>query len=200
MNLRTVLTFCALLVCALLVFGCGDFFVDDSDLTEIVITPASPSVLVGKKQSFVATGTLAGGGTLIVTDTATWTSSSTAVATINSTGEATGVSPGSTSIRASQGGASSSVTLTVDPPALSFIVVDPENQTININATQQFTAEGDFTDGTFFDITTSVTWTSSNTNVATINSSTGLATGVAAGTTTITATLGISDTTTLTVQ
>jgi uncharacterized protein YjdB len=93
------------------------------------------------------------------------------------------------------------VTLTVDPPALSFIVVDPENQTININATQQFTAEGDFTDATFFDITTSVTWTSSNTNVATINSSTGLASGVAAGTTTITATLGaISDSTTLTVQ
>jgi uncharacterized protein YjdB len=190
-----------LLVCALLVFGCGDFFVDDSDLTEIVITPASPSVLVGKKQPFTATGTLAGGGTLVVTDTATWTSSSTSVATINSTGEATGVSPGSTSIRASQGGASSSVTLTVDPPALSFIVVDPENQTININATQQFTAEGDFTDATFFDITTSVTWTSSNTNVATINSSTGLASGVAAGTTTITATLGaISDSTTLTVQ
>src|SRR6202012_1740451 len=66
-------------------------------------------------------------------------------------------------------------------------------------ARQQFTATGNYSDGSHQDLTNSATWTSSQTSVATI-SSTGLATGVAAGTTVIQAASGsVRGTTNLTV-
>jgi TolB protein len=79
------------------------------------------------------------------------------------------------------------------------IVVAPANSSIGIGATQQFTATGTYSLGTTKDITSSVTWTSSNTGVATISGA-GLATSKAAGSTTIEATSkGISGSATLTV-
>lgn len=100
------------------------------------------------------------------------------------------------------------------PPRLRSISVSPSTATITQSAPnstskvhvnsavldqQQFTATGLFGNGSTTDITGQVTWSSSNTAVATISSS-GLATAVGPGTTTITATLlGVSGTATLTV-
>ena len=74
-------------------------------------------------------------------------------------------------------------------PTLSEIAVTP-NPPANliIGSTQQFTAIGIYFDGSSKEITSLVTWTSDTTGVATISSS-GLATGLAAGTAKITATL-----------
>jgi hypothetical protein len=74
------------------------------------------------------------------------------------------------------------------PPTLSSISVTPLNQTILSGTTKQYTATGTYSDSTTQDITGQVTWASSNTGVATINSS-GLASAVAAGSTTISAVL-----------
>ncbi|MBP1752651.1 MAG: hypothetical protein H6Q57_1487, partial [Geobacteraceae bacterium] len=83
---------------------------------------------------------------------------------------------------------------------LQSIAVTPANPTIQTGATQQFTATGSYSDGSTQNITTQVTWASTNTAVATINAA-GLATGVSAGTSTIRATLGtVTGSTTLTVQ
>ena len=69
-----------------------------------------------------------------------------------------------------------------------------------MGATQQFTATGTYSDGSTQNLSNRVTWTSSNTAVATINTN-GLATGVSAGTATISATLGsVSGNATLTVR
>ena len=77
---------------------------------------------------------------------------------------------------------------------------DAGEPNILISATQQFTAMGTYSDGGTQNLTSQATWTSSNTGVATINAG-GLATGVSAGTTTISATLGsVSNNATLTVQ
>jgi len=82
---------------------------------------------------------------------------------------------------------------------LVSIAVTPTNPSIVPDNSQQFTATGTYSDGTTDDITTEVTWSSSDTSVATIDGS-GYATAITAGTTTITATLGdISGATTLTV-
>ena len=77
-------------------------------LASIEITPANPSVAVGKTLQFKATGTYAGGLTQDLTKSVnlTWTSSNRAFATIinvpkKSKGLATGVSPGTVTIRAS---------------------------------------------------------------------------------------------------
>ncbi len=72
------------------------------------------------------------------------------------------------------------------PPTLNSIAVTPVNPSIPTGATQQFTATGNYSDGSTQNLTSQVTWTSSSTSVATINSA-GLASGVAPGTTTITA-------------
>jgi hypothetical protein len=70
----------------------------------------------------------------------------------------------------------------------SLMTITPKNPTLNLGTTQQFTATVN-QNGTTVDVTNSVTWSSSNTAVATINSS-GLATGVSDGSTIITATSG----------
>jgi len=86
-----------------------------------------------------------------------------------------------------------------DPPSLTSIEVTPETASIVIDSTQQFTVTGTYSDGSTADLTESVTWTSSNPDVAIITAS-GLATGVSKGTVTITAASnGVTDTATLTV-
>ncbi len=72
---------------------------------------------------------------------------------------------------------------------LVWIIVDPWYESVGAGATTQFTATGYYSDASTKDLTSSVAWTSSNTSYATVDSS-GLATGVAIGSCTITATLG----------
>jgi hypothetical protein len=80
------------------------------------------------------------------------------------------------------------------------ITVAPANPTIQAGATQQFTATGTFSDGSTRDITTQVTWSSSNSGVASVSAS-GLATSIAGGISTISAAQGtVTGSTTLTVQ
>ena len=156
-------------------------------VASVTVTPASPSIAMTATQQFTATAKDSSGNTMSGV-TFAWTSSATAVATINSsTGMATGVSAGTTQISASASGVSSSAdTLTVTPPVIATITVTPASPSILVNATQQFAATAkDSSGNTITGVT--FTWASSATSVATINSS-GLATGAAAGTTQITAT------------
>ena len=103
------------------------------------------------------------------------------------------------------GGGGGSAPATTAPPTatLSSIAVTPANASLGQNATQQFTATGTYSDDTSQNLTTSVTWSSSNTTTATISNVTGsqgLVTALAIGTTTITASLGnITESTFLTV-
>ncbi len=83
---------------------------------------------------------------------------------------------------------SSGMTLGV-APALVSLAVTPTNASVLPGGTQQFTAMGTFSDGSTQNLTSSVTWTSTNTGVATISGS-GLATGVGTGSTTIQASSG----------
>ncbi len=71
---------------------------------------------------------------------------------------------------------------------LQSITITPANPALSTSATQTFTATGTFSGGLTFPLV--VAWSSSNPNVATINSSTGVATAVGTGTTVITAQSG----------
>src|SRR6266436_4892753 len=132
---------------------------------------------------YAATGLLSNGSTQDLTSTATWTSSSTSVATVNSTGLASGIGLGTTNIGASFNG----VTATSEPlgvDQLNSIAVSPSPATVPQGSSVQFTAIGNFTfaaGGTSdLDVSSQVTWASSNTAVATVDN-TGNATAVAAG-------------------
>src|SRR6516164_11658740 len=71
-------------------------------------------------------------------------------------------------------------------PVLQYVTISPATATISVGTTQQFTASAYYSDGSIKDGTSLVTWGSSPTTVATIDSG-GVATAVAPGTTTITA-------------
>jgi len=73
-----------------------------------------------------------------------------------------------------------------DKHTIVSLAVSPTGAFVMPQATQQFTATATFGNNSTGDVTSQVTWTSSATGVATINSA-GLATAVALGTTTITA-------------
>jgi len=170
-------------------------------LSSITVTPASPSIAKGGTQQFTTTGTYSDGSTQNLTNSVTWSSSNTSVATISATGLATGVGTGSSTIQAASGSITGSTTLNVTAAVvLSSITVTPANPSIRKGTTQQFTATGNYSDGSRRDLTNLVTWRSSDTSVATI-SSTGLATAVGVGTSIIQATSGtVTGSTALTVH
>jgi len=91
-------------------------------LVSIAVTPANPSIAKGATQQFTATGTYSDGGTLNITGSVAWSSTNTAVATINGTGLATGVAQGNTTIQATSGSTSGSTTLTVSSSSSSGLV------------------------------------------------------------------------------
>src|SRR4029077_12520998 len=104
----------ALLLLAIAVdAGCGKFFPNATDLVSISVTPTNPSLQLTKTQQFTAIGTFGDGTSKDVSSSATWSSSSSNVATINSTGLATALQTGTTTITASQNGKSGITTLTV---------------------------------------------------------------------------------------
>jgi len=166
-------------------------------LVSIAVTPADAVLLVGTLQQFTATGTFSDGSRQDITDSVTWSSSNNSVVSIPAGGLATARALGSVTISATSGSVTGSTTANVQSAVLSFITIRPANKKIAQLTSQQFQAIGTYTDGSTHNITGQVSWTSSNTAVATIGNR-GLAKALTPGTTTITATLGsISGSTTL---
>ena len=109
-------------------------------LTSIAVTPVNPVIAVGSPQQFTATGTYSDGSHQDLTNSATWTSSIPSVATISSSGLATGAAPGSTTIQASVGAVHGSTSLTVT----AGFSVSPRAAVVTFIQTQQFTATSGF--------------------------------------------------------
>ncbi|MGB8494136.1 MAG: Ig-like domain-containing protein [Candidatus Acidiferrum sp.] len=166
--------------------------ITSATLQSISVAPATPSIALGTTQQFTATGTYSDLSTANITTSATWASSVPATASISAgTGLAHGLVAGTTQITATLGPVvSASIPLKVTTATLKSIAVAPATPSIGLKATQQFSAIGTYSDGTTQDISGNVLWTSSNTSAVTINASSGLATGVGAGTAQITATQG----------
>jgi hypothetical protein len=171
------------------IYGTYLFYPVGATLQSVTIAPADASITKGATQQFTATGNYSDGSTKNLTSAMAWTSSNTAAVTISSSGLATGVTGGSTTIQATSSIVSGSTTLTVQVATLISLAVTPANSSVAKGSTKQYTATGTYSDNSTQNLTGSVVWTSSNTGVASITTG-GLATGVAAGTATIQATLG----------
>jgi uncharacterized protein YjdB len=169
--------------------------VTDATLNSLAITTANPSIANGLTKQFMATGTYSDGTSPDVTASVTWSSANTQVATVNESGLASGVAVGSALITASLGSEETTTELTITDATLNSLAITPANPSIANGLTKQFMATGTYSDGTSPDVTASVTWSSANTQVATVNES-GLASSVAIGSTLITASLGSEETTT----
>ena len=170
-----------------------------TNLASITVLPATASLPVNTTLQFTATGTYTDGSSRDLTPLVNWASSSTAAATVTGAGLATGVAAGTTTITAGLAGIHGSTTLTVTAPTISSIVVTPDGLTLGIGISQQYTATAIYSDGSTADLVSGVTWSSSTSAVASINTA-GLATTAGAGTATITAQFGLfTDTAVLTV-
>jgi YD repeat-containing protein len=160
-------------------------------LASISVTPASPSVAKGGTKQFTATATYSDGSSNDLTSGVTWSSSNISVALISNTVGSVGLArtpgAGTTTITATSGSISGSTTLTVTAPTPVSLALTPGNLFIPVNSTRQFRAIVSFTDGSTQDVTSTATWSSSAPTIATISSQ-GLASALAIGSTTVTAT------------
>jgi hypothetical protein len=180
--------------------GSTSVTVTQAVISSIAVTPSSATIPAGLTQQFTATATFTDNSTQDVSTQARWTSSSGSVATVSSSGLATAVTAGSSTITATMGPISGGATLTVGPAVLQSIMLSPQNATMGKGTLLQFTATGNYSDNSTQDLTALVTWTSSDSTDVSVDS-TGLATGRQFGTVTITAALGaVNSSTSLTVN
>src|SRR5262249_28387294 len=94
---------------------------------------------------------------------------------------------------------SNSISLSVPPASLKSIAITAANPDIIVNQTEQLTATGTYTDNSTKDLTSSVTWSSSNSALAAISSG-GTLTAKSSGKVTITASINsVSDSVDLTI-
>jgi len=87
------------------------------------------------------------------------------------------------------GAGKSTQSTTTTTPTVSFLQISPVSVSIGTGATQQFVATAHLSDGTTSDMSSSVTWSSSDASVAGVSTK-GLANGAAVGTVTISAQMG----------
>ena len=154
-------------------------------ITAIQVTPATVNVAKGQTQQLTADATYSDGTSSEVTSSVTWTSDDTA--TVTSEGLLSGAEVGSTMLTAIKDGiTSNTVNVTVSAAAITAIKVKPATVNVAKGQTQQLTATTTFSDGTFSEVTNSVTWTSDYTNTAMVTSE-GLLSGAEVGSTTLTA-------------
>jgi uncharacterized protein YjdB len=99
-------------------------------LVSIAVTPANPSIAAGQQQQFSATGTYTDGSHQNLTSSATWTSSAPSVATIGSGGLATGITAGSTTIKATSGSVNGTTALTVTVLGNFTVSASPASLTV----------------------------------------------------------------------
>jgi uncharacterized protein YjdB len=161
-----------------------------TNLIAIALLPQISSVPVNSTQQFSATGTYSDGSGRDLTSLVTWASSSNVTATIDVNGLLTAVATGSTTISATLNGVTQSLLITVTAPTISSISVTPVGLTLPIGINQQYVVTALYTDGSSADLQSGAVWSSSSPAAATVNASTGMATTVGPGTTTITATVG----------
>ena len=158
------------------------------------LTPTSTSLVNGRTTKFTVVKRTFTNGTQTngqdVSSTFTWTSSNTSVATVGSNGVVTGVGKGTATITAKYGETTLTGTVTVTPAYTYELVLNRTSMSMakgatgTIVATYKTYADGVLESST--NVTSTATWSSGNTSVATVSG--GTVTGKGAGTTTITAT------------
>lgn len=150
-------------------------------VTSVIVSPATGSVQVGKTKQLTATVQPSN-----ATDkTLAWSSNDTSVATVSSTGLITAKKAGTATITAkAKNGVNGTckVTVTAAEVLVTSVSVSPTNAWVEVGRTRQLSATVLPSNAT----NKALTWTSSNTSVATVSAS-GLVAAKKAGTATITA-------------
>ena len=125
------------------------------------------TLALGSTLALNAVGNFSDGTHQNIDVVATWTSSATNIATVNSQGTVTGVADGTVTITAQLGAVSSSASLTVED--LTSVTIVPASASFAALTSMQLAAIGALADGSTQDLTGSVVWTSSNAEAVTLS-------------------------------
>jgi PKD repeat protein len=161
--------------------GGANLIVNAASLTQITVSAPRTTIPKGISQQYSAVGSYSNGSSVNLTDLVTWASSAPSIASVTEDGLATGVEPNAVPVQiiAVFGGLAGGANLTVNDAIVTAITVTAPRMSVPVGTTQQYTAMGTYSDGSVFDITDLVVWTSSASSIASVNQD-GLATGVLA--------------------
>ena len=134
----------------------------DATLTQLIITPSSPVLSLGRSQNFTVNGVFSDGSVQDVSNQVTWTSSQPSVALPPNNGATTALAVGQTQLEASIGNIQATTTLTVTGAVLQSLEIQGGDTLGAPGGSRQFVALGTFSDGSVFDLTSQVTWSSNN--------------------------------------
>ncbi|MBE2253562.1 MAG: Ig-like domain-containing protein [Myxococcus sp.] len=165
-------------------------------LNGVFVLPRSLTLLTGETSQLSAQR-FQNGEAADVTSTATWTSGNTGVVTVSGTGLVTALAPGRTTLTGAVEGASSSVQVVVESPALQLLPLtmtltyyeppapDPDAGPVDAGVARYdsdvFVANRLNADGTRTNIASSLLWGSSNPSVASVVPDSGVVTAVSEG-------------------
>lgn len=141
-------------------------------LNSISVNPTSVSLASGKTQQIAVTANWSNGTTTTVTTSASYTSSQTSRATVNSSGLITaGNTTGAYTITVTYSGKTATISGTTTAATIESISVSPNSFSIAQGLTQQLTVTATMSNGTSQNVTSSSTYVSNQTGRATVNSS-----------------------------
>jgi len=181
------------------VTGTAGLTVTGAAVVALNVVPATLSLPLGSSGQLQAIASMSDGTQQTVSSSATWQTSQSSVAAVNAQGSVKAAGKGAAQVSATYQGMSGSASVAVGPPALVSITVSPNQSSLPIDETQQFTATGNFTDGSTQNLTQSAVWSSSGSKIASVNP-TGMAVANAVGTAMIGANSGnVTGTASLTV-
>ena len=170
------------------------FLVSPASLTGIAITPSEISLAKGSKIAVAVTANFSDNTKVDVSEQVTWVVTDEQIVKIeNDPLEITSLNEGTTTVTASLMDQEAELLINVTNAELASIEIYPVNSTIPLGQSQQFYAQGIFSDGSVQDLTSEVTWLSSNEELALISNAetlSGLAESISLGNTTLKATLG----------
>ncbi len=154
-------------------------------LDSLTVTLSSSEIRIGESANASAVGIYSNGWLRPMTSLVSWASSQSLVAT-NTGPSLNALAVGNSLITANFDALNASANLNVKSATLSSIQINQLNPTIPLNGSMAFKATGFYNDGSSTDITSLASWSSANLSVASINTSTGVASAASAGTTLVT--------------
>ncbi len=179
--------------------------VSAATLESIAVTPSVLSLAKGSSADVNVFAIFSDKSKQDVSAQVEWSNTNNQVASIeNNAVSVTAITEGFTTLSASLSGQSADLSVTVTNAELVSLALSPINESIPLGRSQQFTAQGTYTDGSVQDLTSQVTWLSSSESTALISNTgslKGLVDSVSLGNTTIRAVLGdIQQDTTFTIE
>ncbi|MCF6280627.1 MAG: Ig-like domain-containing protein [Candidatus Polarisedimenticolaceae bacterium] len=188
--------FCLILP-TLLIYGCGggggggggETPVATVTLDTIELSSEESVIAKGTSTQLSATGLYSDASIQDLTSTVSWSVDNDAILSVDSTGLLTGLTTGTTTVTATFDTVQNSIDITISPATLDTIELRSEESVVAKGTSTQLSATGLYSDASIQDLTSTVSWSVDADAILSVDS-TGLLTGLTAGSTTVTAASG----------